>query len=514
MGMTRETLAILGELAQNPLEVAKVFNQALGLVNYNLERPAKSLVPVITPLRNMIARTPSEGGNAVHWKAITGINTSDVVGVVEEGKRSGAITTTLKDYTAPYATVGLEDYITFSAKWAAKGFEDAQARMIRGLLWATMIAEEHCILGMNRTKLLGVSSKPTLSTDDEGGSIPDAVNVVVCVLALTYDGWRTATVTGGARVTTSRTNADGTTTAHGGYCGQISATTTQATGAEAPHTHSVLASWDIVRGAVAYALYWGPTAGAAQTLGAIVTTNSYIITTATGAGTQAANATGLDADNSLNAYGYDGLISIIAGAGPEDSAMTSGALWQYQETGVVGVGTCLSTDSRGGIVEFETDLKAFWDNYRLSPDIALVSSQELGTITSLIIGAGGTALFRFVLDGKSPDQIAAAVAGRTIQGGTVVGTYLNKYSMNGGSLMKVMLHPTVPPGTIIYWSSQVPYPLSDVTNLLEMDVREEYHEIDWPMITRKFEAGVYVDETLKCYFPAAFGMRTNIAPLS
>jgi hypothetical protein len=51
------------------------------------------MIPVITPLRNLIPRVKGNGGTATNWKAITGINTTNVGLGVSEGNRGGAITT-------------------------------------------------------------------------------------------------------------------------------------------------------------------------------------------------------------------------------------------------------------------------------------------------------------------------------------------------------------------------------------------------------------------------------------
>jgi len=510
--VTDETLALIKEATRAPETIAKAYTQALGLVQYNLERPAKLIYPVITPLRNMIARVPMKGGTAVHWKAITGINTSDIGGGVEEGRRGGVISTRLVDFTAPFATLGLEDYRTFESELAAEGFDDARARMIEGLIRSTMITEERTILGGNRTKLLGTPATPTLADIATGGTIGQTVTVIVSVVALTMDGYRTATAANGIRTVVNRPNADGTTTIHGGYSSKISAAQTQVTATDGLTTHRVTGYTAPVAGAFAFAWFWGPTAGAGQTLGAITTINSVNMTTPWGVYciTQNAADANLANDNSRNAYLYDGLLYLIAGAGQQDGASVSGALLNSQATGVAGVGTSLTADGVGGVVEIDDDLRAFWETYNLSPDLILVNSQELRTITNKVMGAGGTPIFRFVLDGKSQDQAARAVLDRTVQAGTVVGNYLNKYTMSGGANVRVMLHPSVPPGVIVYWSSELPYPLSNVSNLVDVALRRDYYQIDWPTISRQYSSGVYSDGVLRMYFPPAFGMRFNI----
>src|SRR5689334_22696725 len=110
-------LDALKKAQQTPDPLNKAWTTALGIVNYDLQRPALALYPwgeMITPLRVQIPRvTSNQGDTATRWKAITGINTTNLPAGVSEGNRSGVITTTTADRTAAYVGLGLEDYVTF-----------------------------------------------------------------------------------------------------------------------------------------------------------------------------------------------------------------------------------------------------------------------------------------------------------------------------------------------------------------------------------------------------------------
>ncbi|MFM9745967.1 hypothetical protein ACKI2C_51295, partial [Streptomyces brasiliscabiei] len=82
---------------------------------------------------------------------ITGINTSNQRAGVAEGQRGGAIEQTTVERMAAYRGFGLENFVTFEADYAAKGFEDIKAQAVTQTLQATMIAEEMMILGGNTT---------------------------------------------------------------------------------------------------------------------------------------------------------------------------------------------------------------------------------------------------------------------------------------------------------------------------------------------------------------------------
>ncbi len=143
---------------------------------------------------------------------------------------------------------------------------------------------------------------------------------------------------------------------------------------------------------------------------------------------------------------FDGLLTFAS-----QSSLNS-----YQKvmaTGTAGTGTPLTSDGIGGVVEIDTALKSFWDNYRLSPDTIWVNAQEMQAIAKATANGTTTAAQRIVFQ---------ADPGNVIGGGVIVRSYLNKYAMNGATELKVRLHPNLPPGTMLFTTSRLPYPLSNV----------------------------------------------------
>jgi hypothetical protein len=410
---------------------------------------------------------------------------------VGQGNRSGVISTNTKDYTAAYRGLGLEDYVTYEADMAAEGFDDVKALSVEGLLRSLMIQEERIILGGNNSVALGQTPTPTVSDVATGGSLAFNTAYNVYCVALTLDGYLNASVAGGITAQVSRTNADGSTDTYGGGASRKSAAGTVTTANDTNNTHSLKASVANVAGAVAYAWYWGTTGN--ELLGAITTINSVLIT-AVAAGTQ--NQSALPAsDYSQNALVYDGLLSFCG------NYASNGAYYKSLATGTPGTGSVLTSDGAGGIVEIDDALQAFWDNYRLSPTDIYVSSQEQKNISKKVLSGQANSAQRFVFDSNQ-----GAVAG-----GTMVRSYLNKFAMNGAQEIPIRLHPNLPAGTILFYTDQLPYPLSNVSSVLRILARRDYYQIEWPQRSRKYEYGVYADEVLQNYFPPAFGMITNIS---
>ncbi|MGB7697728.1 MAG: hypothetical protein WBL57_00220 [Methylovirgula sp.] len=456
-----------------------------GLTFYDLEVGAKLLYPVLTPLRNAIPRVSGKGGIQANWRAITAINTSGLRFGVSAANRGGALAVATQDYTAAYKGIGVETSVDFEAQYAGQGFDDIRALAAKTGLEALMLGEGAMILGGDATTPLGTTPTPSLSASASGGSLASGTLSVICV-ALTLDGIMNATVVGGIQGQITRQNADGTSdTFGGGAAKQSSNATVSVTGP----TGSVSASVAAVAGALGYAWFWG--AASSEVLGAITTINSVAIEAAA-SGTQTASSLGTS-DNSTNVLGFDGLIYQAVKSG-------SGSYAYTMATGMAGAGTPLTADGSGGVVEIDLVLKSMWDNYRLSPDTIWVSSQEALNISKKILSGSAGAAQRFVFD----------TSRNAIGGGVMVRTYLNRFSMQGGSTLDINVHPNMPAGTLLMTTKLLPYPLSGVGNVMQVRTRQDYYQIEWPLRSRRYEYGVYADEVLQHYFPPAMGIISNI----
>jgi hypothetical protein len=482
---TQQTIELLKAMQPTQLaeDIAKSFSQATGLVFYDLEPAAKTLYPVLTPLRNIVPRVKANGGTATNWKQITAVNTANMRPGVSEGQRGGVISDAVADKTAAYKGLGLENSVTYEADYAAVNFDDARARASQSLLNSIFLQEEQLILGGNNSLALGTTGTPTVAAAITGGSLAAATYSVICV-ALTHVAWRYGSVSAGLTLTGTRSNADGTTdTVNSGLAQKSAAATgTVASGS----TGSLTASVAVKNGAVAYAWFWG--AAGAETLGAITTINSVSITAAA-TGTQLASALPA-ADHSRDTLVYDGLLSQLMTAG-------SGSVIYDLATGTPGTGTAFTGDGAGGVVEIDYVFEQFWNNSRLSPDVMWMSARTMLAVNKLVIANGGAPLIRFGMD----------TGGAQINAGTVIGTYLNKIT---NKQVAVRVHPDMADGQVFFWSNDVPYPISNIGNLVQMKMRQDYYQIEWPRRTRKYEFGIYADGLLQMYFPPAFGLLRNV----
>jgi hypothetical protein len=312
---------------------------------------------------------------------------------------------------------------------------------------------------------------------------------------LTPEGYFAANANGIVQMA-NRTNVDGTNDSYGSGAGVMSAANGANTGAGNNAITFSLAANAIagnLKGAAAYAWYCSNAANNSANVNlkftALTTVPVYTFKGNETRGSQTAN------DLSANDASNDSLL--FAGLWNQIVSANSGAYFRdLGGNNLTGVNGTMEID------EIEVALKWFWDNYKLSPDLILMAAQEMKNINRKTEAGNGLPIVRFNLD--------AGTGVQNITAGTVIGSYVNKYTMNGGALVKFLLHPNMPPGSLGFYSTTIPYPLSNVTNILQMKLRRDYYQIEWPLRTRAYEYGIYMDGLLQNYFPPAFGLITGI----
>jgi len=474
--------------------IQKTISTSTGLVAYDLQAPAKNLYPVATPIRNRLPRIGGGTGTATNWRQVNAIIGSgfDAMPWVPEGQRSGQMSYSTSNKSATYATIGEEDAITYEAINAAKGFEDAQARMTMRLLQKTMLKEEFALMGGNNSLALGVPTAPTLSAAGSGATLP-ALTYSVIVVALTLEGYANASKAAGALsipTTKTITGADGKTFVLNGGSSNKSANTTQAV----TLGQTLSCTTPAVVGAIAYAWFVG--AAASETLQAITTINSVTFSAPLTGGAQAIST--VAADYSTNSLAFDGLLT--AGFKPGNGAQVT-----TLATGTAGTGTALTASGKGSVNEIDVLLQNMWNAYQVSPSVIYVNSQELKNITTKVLSGASAPLLQYFADPKAGEYRLSA-------GGTI-DFYFNPFMLDGGMKIPIKIHPNLPAGTIMGWAENLPlqYQSNEVPNVAEVKTRADYYQIDWPIVTRQRQVGVYAEEVLAIYAPFAIGIVTNIA---
>lgn len=485
---TQSTLDLIaGARSEAVNKLSKGFNVATGLINYDLQAPAVRAVPIYTPLRDVTPRVKGNGDKATHWKLISSFDSGNTNIGVAEGLRGGIKQVVVTDKIATYATIGIEDNVTFEADEAAEGFDNAITVAVESNLYQLQLQEESMMFGGNSSFDLGTTPTPSVTVVATGGHIT-ATQKVYCV-ALTLNGLKLSSVSGGVKLDYTRTNAgvSSTSTVTGFHATKSAVATATSSGGT---TDLIQCSVAAVKGAFGYAWYWG--VSGSELLGAITTTNSYVITDVA-TGTQ--NISAVTGNSSTNALDFDGIISQMVTSG-------SGSYYKALATGTVGIGTSLTSDGAAGVVEINDALIQMMNDYKVMPDEMYVSPKMKNYLRKLVVGNGGSALVRYNMDAQGNHGVDG-------------GNELISYQSPVGKALKVTVSFDVPDNTIILMSKQLPaqfYKYNNIGTTLALKHRKrDYYAMEWPLVNRQYEFGTYVSELLENYFPPAFGMITNIA---
>jgi hypothetical protein len=487
--MNQDLNSILGKIREaQKSDVHKAFVQPgtaiTGIAEYDLQPAAQLLYPLTTIMRNMIPRNVGGTGIQANWRTITAINPGNVSIGLSEGNRGGFMSQTVNAVLAAFAFLGLDNYVTFEADYAAKGFDDVRALAVTELLQACMEQEERIILGGNATLALGTAVAPTGTQHVAGGALSDAT-YYFRVVALTFDGVAQSTVAAGVKLPYTRTNADGSTDVINGFSGIVSLESSGVTVNGGGTAQSVTLSTTAVAGALGYAWYASSSSNTNKLFA--ITTNPTATLTALNASGQLYSALPAT-DTSTNSLVFDGLLTQALKAG-------SGSY----VTDLGGAPFTTSGSGSGGIAEIDTALSSFYNNYRLIPTDIIMNATDQRNAKNKVL-TGNTNLAPFFMGNASADGLAAAAQ---------LKVYNNPIGF-GTPQLTVHVHPFMPQGACYFYSRTVPYPLSNVAQLVRMLLRRDYYQIEWPIVSRKYQYGVYFDGVLQNYFNPAFGCITGI----
>ena len=498
LNLAKAAIAQPDEDLAKSLEMTKTVTIATGLLPYNLRAPSLLFSPTITPVRNSLKRTmiPSPG-NAANWKAITGLaNTPNLMGWVPEGRRSGSINYNAVNASATYASMGVEDSVTDEAKFGAVGFEDEEALIQMRSLYKLMQIEECSLLHGNASLTLGTPATPVLAAAGTGATLPAATYSVI-VVALTAMGFMHATTTGALALLLPQAvvsnDGQGSYTLNGGSSNKSAAASQAVTLGQ-----TLTATATLINGAAAYAWYVG--VAGSEKLEAITTINSASFALPLVGTGQA--ATLITADWSKNATAYDGLVT--------QTYTASGTSYiKALATGTAGAGTQLTATGSGEVTEIRNMLKTMWDTYRVSVTRLYVASQELASITKLVLAGGSAPLVRLNTTGGNDGPVDVRYTA-----GAVVGWYFNPYTADGGKFIPILIHPNMVAGTIFGYAENLPatYMSNETPTVAELLVRQDYFVEKWAKTSRTQFYGTYCQTVPAVYAPFCLAVITNIAP--
>lgn len=470
--ISAEDLGQLRALVQGNVQKNWTPTTPVTLAPYDLQAPAKLLVPHETPLRNSLPRERGVG-SAGQYRAITSFTNDGLPNGVGQLtpffnsqtssvpfggpgnvnlNRPPKIDYDGEAYSVAYVEQGYSDQVNWIAEFQSRGFDSARGLSHTALLWSTMLGEERAILfgrGTSGNGYSGVVAAPsgiTTGTATTGGTIA-AATYYVYVVAITGFG-QSAASTVVSQVTTGATS-----------------TLTVNVGTEPT-------------GALYYAAYIGTTTGIANAK----YQGTFIGNTKTYTSYDAAGAVTAGTDTSADANAYDGYLTVQS-----DPARTG-----YFRR----LNAALSTTNPG--TEVNTALAAMWNANRARPSEAWMTGQAM-TVMSEGMRTGGSASNGYVTN--------INVGNNGVVMGTAVVGAINPVTR---TMISFHAHPFMPAGCILLRSTTLPIPNSNVPNPAAIRNVQEYMAIDWPVIQMSYDASTYLYGSMMHYAPAWSGLIVGV----
>jgi hypothetical protein len=418
-----------------------------GFYSYDLSGLV-SLIPVVTPMRDIVSRVKSPDGNPYAvWRAIMNTTSSQPDPSMGYDYAANEVVFSEQDFQARYKPTGLAGMATQDAFDLGTGYADPYAVATFQTLNQVLIGDDRKLMGA-QSFALARPSAPTLVQAATGGSI-GATTVYVGVAARTGSGYYYGSGNSQGN-STSSVFASGT-------------------------TNTLTATVPAVRGAVCYDwfqsangttwYYYTTTTVNTVTQTKVISANQALpygsavpdLTTNWKGAMNTAPTFNAAADNgSANANDYDGFLASLAGD------YNGNGQWVTPGTGTANPSAFNSLDGAsltmtgGSIAEIEEYLfLTLWNQVKCSPTALMMNASEAQKIANLVLGTYSATTF---LNTDSSGRISVTAGGR-------VGEIVNTPA--GGVTVPIEVHVSLPPGKIVARTDRVPFPQANITNVLE-----------------------------------------------
>ena len=453
--VTEETLANIAKAQTTGIL------ESTGIYSYDLSGLV-TLIPVVTPFRDIVARTASPDGNPYAvWRAIMNLTNSQPDLSMGFDYAANEAVFLEQDFQARYKPTGLAGLVTQDSFDLAKGYGDPFAIATFNILNQVLIGDDRKLLG-GQSFALKTATAPTLTQVTTGGSIAASTTVYVGVAGRTGSGY---------------------------YYGSGNSRGASASGASGSGTatNSITATTTALRGAVAYDwfqssngttwYYYTTTTTNTVTMTSVITSNNALPSSTlapdlstTWQGAQNSIPTYLStADNgSANANDYDGFMASLSGD------YNGNGQWGTPGSGTANpsVFTSLNgaalTLTGGTITEIEQYLfQPLWTQIKASPTALMVNAAQAQEVANLILGSTSATTY---LNTDSAGRVNVTAGGR-------VGQVINAPA--GGVEVPIEVHTSLPPGTIIARTDRVPFPQANISSVLEYRSLRDTAQFDY-----------------------------------
>ena len=411
-----------------------------------------SLIPVVTPLRDELARTgPDQGSDVAQWEVLLNVNNTQPNPSVAFDAAGKIAKVSELLVQAAYQPMAMGYTVTRDAIAKARGYANAQAIAIYNAINQWKIGEDKKAFGA-QSFALARPAAPTLSDSTTGGTIANSTALTVGVAARTGSGYYYC-------------DGDGTGTGKGNSQANSALITTSTVGSG---THSVSASIPSVVGAVCYDWFQSTNGGTTWFYYTTTSLPSVTMTSVPGANQTPPSTTLPDlsttvptintaADNgSAGTNEFNGLLATITGDYVNNSVIVQHGTGVSSNATLIDAAGSQFTVSGGGIQQLDNFNKQYYNATKLGPSRYMVSAQEANSLSAIVLNNPGAVTYLTMDDAAGRGQIVA---------GGRVGSYVNRIT---GEQIPIKVYPHIPPGTMTPVRDSVPWPNANITRVMEM----------------------------------------------
>jgi len=464
-GITEETLATIKKAQTTGITTET------GITSYDLSGLV-SLVPVVTPARDLIPRVKStDGAKFAIWRSIMNATNAQPDPAVPFDYAASEVVFNEQDFQAQYKNTSLAGVVTQDSYDLATGYADVYAETTFQVLNQVLIGDDRKLIGA-QSFALPRPAAPTTSVGTSGTIATETVYVGVA--ARTGSGYYYGSG-----------NSQGNSSEVTGMTGSA---------------NSVTASVPAVTGAVAYDwfqsadgatwYYYTTTTVNTVTMTKTITANqplpspvacpdmstnwqgiapgqSIVVngSTVNYAGPATFKASG---DNgSANSADYDGLLATLS------ADYSSTGQWVTPGTGTANPAVNMSLNGAaftldgGSVAEIEELFLSIWHQVKCSPTAIMMNAQQAQQIANLILAQPSAVTY---LQTDSNGRV-------NVTGGGRVGSLVNAPA--GGVTVPIEVHVSLPPGTVVARTDRVPFPQANIANVLEYRNLRDTSQFDY-----------------------------------
>jgi hypothetical protein len=170
-------------------------------------------------------------------------------------------------------------------------------------------------------------------------------------------------------------------------------------------------------------------------------------------------------------------------------------------------GASFTSAGHGQVKELEDQMAYCFANWQTGYTDIWGSYDAIRSLSAAIVASG--AAYTGVQIVAQPGQAFAPT--------TIVNGYPNRYAVdspNGAGVIPLRIHSMMPPGTIYLALNKNPYPQSRIGNVLAALIQRDYYSIEWPVTSRDWTFGTYVQYVLAHRLPWMPAVITNIGAYS